>query len=74
MKFLLTGKNADKSKQMIVTEVQALNVIELFHRGAVSMEETSYHLIAVGIINKVKRGTVQAMEYKGLTLVIQEVK
>ena len=74
MKFLLTGKNSTQSKQMIVTELQALNTIEQFHRGAVSMEETSYHLIAVGIINKVKQGIPQGMDYKDLSLVIQEAR
>ena len=68
MKFLLVGKQGTAQKRIIVTEEQAVSAVEHFHRIAVSMDETSYHLTALGVINTVKQGTAQAMTFNNSTL------
>ena len=71
MIFLLTGRQGEDVKQIIVNELQATQAIEKFMRIAVSLEETSYHLQSVSVMNKVKRGNPQGMSHQGRTLSIQ---
>jgi len=74
MNFLITAKQRETTKQVIVSENQAVCVASAFMREYLSQSDDSHFLLATNIINQVKRGYCSRLENGEKHLIIQIAK